>query len=280
MKKLNNKSFNSNFLLEYFKTLKEEIQRFGFKHLFFKFIFYAFSSYRIKGNFLSLKETLEYIKKTNKSVIRLGDGEILLLKGKSMMWQKYSESLYQDILRLITNYNEDSPYLLCIPNHRIQATNKELREYKNVRMWLPFKIFFMTIFPKNVTYGNAMLFRFLGYLSIEVSDIFKDKNIIYVANEQNLNIVNLMTSKEFVTIIPKTQKNSYSEKTDLLNRINEKMVKFEKSEVIIFLSCGPLAKILTYELSFTGYRVIDIGYFFEMYQTYKDGKLRSQENPP
>lgn len=275
MKKLNNKSFNSNFLLEYFKTLKEEIQRFGFKYLFFKFIFYAFSSYRIKGKFLSLKGTLEYMKKTNKSVIRLGDGEILLLRGKSMMWQKYSDRLNQELLKIITQYEENSPYLLCIPNHRIQTSNKELRKTNKAKMWTPFKILFMSLFPKKRTYGNAMLFRFLGYLSIEVSDIFEDKNIIYVANEQNLDIANLKTSKEFITIIPKTQKNSYSEKTELLNRIHEKMVKFEKSEVIIFLSCGPLAKILTYELSFTGYRVIDIGYFFEMYQTYKDGKLRS-----
>ncbi len=60
-------------------------RKFGVKFLFFKIILTYFNFYRVKGKFLNLKKTLDYIKETNKSIIRLGNGEISLLSGKSII---------------------------------------------------------------------------------------------------------------------------------------------------------------------------------------------------
>ena len=80
------------------------IRKFGVKFLFFKFILTYFDFYRIKGKFLSFKETWDYIINTNKSIIRVGDGEMLLLKGKSILYQKYNYKLEQDLFKIISNY--------------------------------------------------------------------------------------------------------------------------------------------------------------------------------
>ena len=257
---------NFKFLLKVFQRLNRDIKTFGTKYIFFKLVLTLFNSYRIKGNFLSFKETFEYIKNTNKSIIRLGDGEILLLMGKSIPYQRADYELEQDLYKIISNYNENSPYLLCIPNHIIQATNKKLKQFNILNLWLPFKIFYMFLFPKKNIYGNAILFRFLDFFSYNIKFVYENKYIIFVANEKIFNIANLKTSKEIIKIIPKTPKNSYFEKDEIMNLIFKNMNKFEKSEVVILLSCGPLAKVLAYEISNLGYRALDLGFMFEMEQ--------------
>ena len=45
------------------------------------------------------------------------------------------------------------------------------------------------------------------------------------------------------------------------------MIKFEQSDIVILLSCGPVAKVLAYEISMLGYRAIDLGFMFEYKST-------------
>ena len=144
-------------------------RKFGVKFLFFKIILTYFNFYRVKGKFLNLKKTLDYIKETNKSIIRLGDGEISLLSGKSIIWQNYDYNLEQDLIKLIKKYNKNSPYLLCLPIDFIQATNnKKLIEINRLKIWLPFKIMYMSIFPKKNIYGNSLIFRLMDYFSFNL----------------------------------------------------------------------------------------------------------------
>jgi len=208
--------------------------------------------------------TFDYLKETNKSIIRLGDGEISLLFGKSIIWQKYDYFLEQDLIKLIKNYDKNSPYLLCLPTDFIQATNKKLKKTNRLDIWLPFKIMYMSIFPKNNIYGNGLLFRLMDYFSINLKFAYEDKNIIFVANEEVIEFADLKTSKKFIKIIPKTQRNSYFEKDEIMNQIYNNMIQFEKTDVVILLSCGPLAKVLAYEISNLGYRALDLGFMFEM----------------
>ncbi len=94
----------------------------------------------------------------------------------------------------------------------------------------------------------------MDYFSFNLKFAYEDKNIIFVANEEVINLANLNTSKKKIKIFPKTQRNSYFEKDEIMNQIYINMIQFEKTDVIILLSCGPLAKILTYKISNLGYR--------------------------
>jgi hypothetical protein len=203
------------------------------------------------------------IKNTDKSIIRYGDGEISLLLGKSIHWQKYSYNLSLDLLTIIKDYSKDSPYILCIPNHRIQANNQELRKTMKLHMWLPFRILFKSIFPNKVIYGNAILFRYMGLLSMNINKYFENLNIIFVANEKVASIANVKSSKKLTKIIVPS-KNAYIKKKEIMEKIKKNLSQYDKTEIIVLLSCGPLAKVLAFELSIIGYRAIDLGHIFEM----------------
>jgi len=182
---ISKKKINFERIFKSFKKNLIDYRKFGLKFLFFKFILKYSDLYRIRGNFLSLKETWDLVINTNKSIIRLGDGEMLLLRGKSIIYQNYSYRLEQGLKKIIKNYDKNSPYLLCLPVDFIQASNKKLKESDRDRIWLNSKIFYMTFFPKKVSYGNALIFRLMNYFSINLKDIYENKNIIFVANEES-----------------------------------------------------------------------------------------------
>lgn len=263
------KSLKSKPSIDKLKIFIANIRKFGGKYLFFKFVLTYFNYYRIKGNFLNFKTTLDYIRESNKSLIRLGDGEIRLILGKSIDYQKYDYNLEQDLIKIIKNYKHDSPYFLALATDYIQATNKQLKDVNRPDLWVPLKIMYKTIFPKECVYGNVSIFRYIDYFSIDLKFLYEDKTVIFVANENVIELANLKKSKKIIKIVPKTQRNSYFQKDEIMNQIYESMIQFEKSEVVILLSCGPLAKVLTYEISAHGYRALDLGYMFEAVNIHK-----------
>jgi len=262
---LTRSALKNRFVLFYlfFKRQKYYLKKFGLKFFFYKLLLYFFDWYKIKGNFLTYRETFDFIKKSKKSVIRMGDGEILLMMGKSINWQCYDYELDRNLFKIIINYNKNSPYLLCLPNYFLKASNHELKKIKRFKMWYPFKILYLTKFPKDCIYGDALTFRVMGKLSMNINLLFNYKYYIIVANENILNNIDYKNFKKVLKIkVP--QKNAYSHKDIILNEIKKKIIQFHKEEIVALFSCGPLAKILVYEISKIGYRGIDVGYYFNL----------------
>ena len=141
-------------------------------------------------------------------------------------------------------------------------------------MWLPFKIFFKTIFPKDPIYGNAMVFRKLGMARIELDWLLKNNNVIFVTNRVTSKMANLNISKKLFTILLK-DKNAYFSLKETTNKIYSILKEYGNNDIILLLSCGPIAKVLAYKISIHGYRAIDIGLIFYKYRLRLMEKNRS-----
>lgn len=122
----------------------------GFLHKFKKIYFWVYLVWPIIKNFfpkikvLSSIETLEKIRKTNCSCVRLGDGEFGILKGVGGPgYQKMSAHLRKALLEVLTN--TDQNVLLCVPE--------------------PFDIEKMTTYTKRARYHwIAIICKFFPYL--------------------------------------------------------------------------------------------------------------------
>lgn len=241
----------------------QDIHKFGLRFFFFRIILKLFNRFGIKGNFLSFKETYDFIKNSNKSIIRIGDGEIALIMGKSIIYQDYNDNLRDELSHIISSYNENSNYLICIANTILQASNNKLKRlFNNLDIWMEVRIYFLANFPKKLYYGEGNITRLLGHYSINIENKLRESNIIFLANEEVINQANFK-KKNVIKIIPKTKRNSYFERDELMDQIYENLIKFDKSDVVVILSCGPLAKVLAYNISELGYRALDLGYMFE-----------------
>lgn len=68
------------------------------------YFFISFSGSR--ANILSSEETVDEILKNKKSLIRLGDGEFGIFRGKSIHYQKYSKELMDEFIKIKNEYEE------------------------------------------------------------------------------------------------------------------------------------------------------------------------------
>ena len=90
----------------------------------------------------------------------MGDGEAYIIHHGSIGYEPYSRELRDDLLKTITGYNISSPYILCLPEMDINKSNQELIEKDRFQCWLPLKVLYSQIFPKDRVYGDAVTFYY------------------------------------------------------------------------------------------------------------------------
>lgn len=217
---------------------------------------------------LSQKETPDYIKKHNKALIRLGDGEFrIMLKRKGILYQKYSEELRQDMLQILNDYKylDDCGFLLAVPN---EPFIREASWFKSVdEMILQcfglYRFYFRKFMNKSKVYGDAFLFQ-------------KDNECFYSKLWENSDVVIFLHNDERYAQMFKNKYNietvfinvpscnSYEKiddiEQDVLNAVND-FAKDRSYSVLI--SCGPAAKILVYRLLKKGIITYDTGHCWD-----------------
>ncbi len=142
-------------MLRILKAIKKYLFK-DTKYFFLYILRYFQPRYKHNCNFYSTDELIENIK-NGKSLIRIGDGEIGLLHYLPIHYQKWSRDIRNDFLKIIKNYNENSPYLLGIPLF-VNYSNTELRKIKKLNCWIPLKVTYESIFNKYCKYVDAHVF--------------------------------------------------------------------------------------------------------------------------
>ncbi len=75
---------------------------------------------KVKNN----QETLDYILSNNSSVVRFGDGEVLLMCGKGIDYQEYSKELAEN-LRMILD-TPSSEKLVTLTMRELKSASKNM----------------------------------------------------------------------------------------------------------------------------------------------------------
>lgn len=218
-------------------------------------------------------ETLQILLETQKSFIRFGDGEYILMNGGSIGFQKYDENLARDLEAIITSEYEN--LLIGLGYGYFHIPTKQCRNSRFKYTWVVknYPIIKKYLIP-NKEYGATDISQiYAGYKDYDfekhyamLKALFANKKILLICGDRVLANVehNLFAQAQEMSIIYGATKHAYAE----ISTLKEEILKFNKDWVLIF-ALGPAGKVLGYAMFKLGYRVLDIGHSIKDYDAYK-----------
>ena len=199
--------------------------------------------------------------------------------GGGLYFQKNSVDLFLKFNVMVRESSLDVPYVIAVPGRFLSISKNKLKEEKKYKAWRFTRYVYDCYFKKKSTiYLDSFLFRENSQIDNNViSKLWKDERfIIFVHNNYKYfcDFKSRYEDKEtaFVQI---TSSNSYQKYSEILESIELAAVKLSKNkkDICILASAGPTGKVLTYDLSYLGYRVLDMGHYFD----YKFYEIRRDE---
>jgi hypothetical protein len=167
---------------------------------------------KLSLNILSPKDTLNVLKTTNKSLIRIGYGEIQLLLGLDIGFQKYSHNLKNNLIELLQSDN--SRLLLGLHgfvNKRDEFIDKvggRSGSIRNIKILLPY------IIKKDRLYGDAL--TFYAYAKKDnyhkALELVKGKNVLIITHKllfEKILKKNVFSIADNIDCFCTPEKNSY-----------------------------------------------------------------------
>ena len=227
----------------------------------------------------TIEETIDELINTNKSMIRYGDGEITMIRGRSLVLQQVEPEIIEGLKRML-KYEHDG-MIVTIPEifDDLSIYRKESRQFWKDHLLFSRKIYEKYCNPDRVYY-NTSVSRFYYYMSdkskcaewIEkIKLIWKDKDIVVVEGERTHNGAgnDLLDSARTIERIIGPSSDAYAR----LDEIMECCRQYPKDRLFL-VSLGVAAKFLTERLYLEGYRSLDIGHLDMEYEWYihKAGK--------
>lgn len=212
------------------------------------------------AKFMTVDETINDVCKKNKSIIRVGDGEMNILRGEGVSYQKWSPELQAGMEDVLKKYFRNTDvYLLCMPGQFLTPRSYEL-EWKHLMSWAFSRKLFSEKYDVEITYGDAFLFAKGNeskyekiWTSTNIDEIiFVHNNIKYACQFEHKYGI----KTKFVQI---PNENVFSLKDD----IERKILDLAGENSMVLISAGPAAKIMVMDLSERGIWCIDTGHCWD-----------------
>ncbi len=224
-----------------------------------------------------INDTIDELINSNMSISRFGDGEIKLIAGKDIGFQKANSDLSRRLKEVL--YNEINNHIVGILNvfGSLSTYTEDLQTYFRSYLYEYDREFQYGLLNQNKVYYDAFITRpYISYRdkshARKVFDKFKkiwdDKEILIVEGDRsrlgrgNDLFDNVKDCKRIIC----PNENAFEQ----YDKIFESIVKQDK-KYLILLALGPTATILAYDLAKAGYRAIDIGHIDIEYEWYQMG---------
>lgn len=256
----------------------------SYQDLIENILYYIPTSALIRPQIHTPEETINLLKNTSASIARFGDGELDLIEGKSIPYQEYDPELSAKLKQVLTSrlphlaiginywyfFPELSPALdktaLTFSLETMPRYRKILLQY--IRLDTPYCDAGFTGYNIPTNQSRAKLFSALRSL-------WDNKHIITIGCQnafqtQQHNIFDNAFKQEKL-FVPNTH--AFRMYKTVLNDL----LQADPSALII-LMCGPLAKILAYDLCTAGRRALDLGHIAKSYNYYKQNIPPTTEN--
>lgn len=221
----------------------------------------------------SIDETIDELLHTNKSLVRFGDGEIVMIKGGDLMLQKASPEIAKGLAEILAYSYDD--LMVTIPgifdtlsDHRkasrqfwkdhLLFCRKTYEKYCN-----PDRIYYTTFVSRCYYYAKDR--SNCGEWFAKIRKIWENKDVVVVEGTRTHNGVgnDLLDTAASVERIICPPRDAYG----AIPRILEACETYDKDRLFL-LSVGVAAKFLALELFQKGYRVLDIGHMDMEYEWY------------
>lgn len=229
----------------------------------------------------SIDETIDELIHTEKSLVRFGDGEITMIRGRDLVLQKANPEIVDGLKRIIGFHNDD--LMVAIPDifDDLRIYRKESQAFWKDHLLFSRKEYLQLCSGKK--YYNAYISRFYYAFADKskcsvwvegIKQIWKDKDIVVVEGERTHNGVgnDLFDGAKSVERIIGPSSDAYEK----LDEIVEVCRCYPKDRMIL-VSLGIAAKFLTEKLFLEGYRVLDIGNLDMEYEWYLHNATKKEK---
>ena len=221
----------------------------------------------------TIDETIEELIRTNKSMIRFGDGEITMIRGRSLKLQQVEPEIIDGLKRMLGYEHEGM--MVTIPDifGDLSIYRKQSRQF-----WKDHLLFSRKVYERYCNtdreYYNTSISRF--YITLDdqskcqdwlegIRRIWLDKDVVVVEGERTHNGVenDLLDTARSVERIIGPSSDAYGK----LDEIMECCREYPKDRLFL-ISLGVAAKFLAERLFLEGYRALDIGNLDMEYEWY------------
>ena len=223
---------------------------------------------------VSTENTLNEIVKNHKSISRFGDGEIGMIFGGHISFQKEDNSLGKRLLEVL-NSNETNLLIgLYFPYQKNFLNSLVEDNYIFWKNWLYHNKFKMLNILKKRKYYSTDISRFYSNIKNrskvykyipKFKKIWEGRDVLVIEGEKTrFGIGNdfLNNAKSIKRILCPTR-NAYN----LYDKILNAALKVDKNNLII-ISLGPTATVLAYDLTKYCYQAVDLGHADIQYELY------------
>lgn len=238
-----------------------------------------------KPNIMSSDDTIEYIVENKCSIGRYGDGELYLMNGIGIKFQKVDSELKSRLIQIGRSTSTDR-YLICIPN----VFNKKIikRDFtpESYAFWnkhlLITRGLWYGIFHDGL-YGDSLMTRFYmdrsdksrtaDYVN-KLKLLWDARNIVIVEGKKSkLGVGNdLFSNASSIRRILCPEKDAFGRYDEILEIV---MRNTDKDDLII-CALGPTATVLCFDLSKNDRQALDLGHIdieYEWFLSRADKKI-------
>jgi len=229
-----------------------------------------------KLKILNIEQSLNKIINNKASICRFGDGELDIILGGKIGFQKYDKKLAQ-MLEQILKEKQDF-CLIGVPDaiNNFDNITEESEEFWSKNM-IRTRNIWLKYLHEDMEYCTANLTRLYirykdkskcgKYFSM-LKSIWKNRNVVICEGEQTrVGVGNdILEECKSVTRIICPSENAFDKYEEILETL-----KKEDKDTLIIIALGPTATVLSYYLAKEGYQALDIGHFDIEYEWYLRG---------
>lgn len=220
---------------------------------------------RVEPTVMTIEETIIHIISQKSSVSRFGDGEMLLIGGEGIRFQRDDDELSKRLAEVITS--DLTNHVVCISDAFVDLDryNRRARRFWRAHFYL-YGYLWDNYLNAGKRYGNTFITRpYIDFLDQRKSiywfsllkQIWKGRDIIFIEGEKSrLGVGNdLFDNVESIGRILCRSKSAF----DQYDVILEEASKLAKNNLIL-IALGPTATVLAFDLCKLGYQAIDVGH--------------------
>lgn len=226
--------------------------------------FYNFIGYR--PNVKSIKETIDTIIRNNASLVRFGDGEVFVMHGGYLGFQR-SNSALSERLWEIYKQNSSNKILICIQgiiNGFEKKYKKEVIDHWKKHLYA-YASFYYSNRRKMVNYDTCATRLYSQFTTpnqnLQFFELWKkvwqSRDVVVIEGAlTRFGIGNdFLSSASNIERILCPPENAF----DKYEEIYQRMLQLPKNKLIL-IALGPTATVLAYDLAMQGFQAIDIGH--------------------
>ena len=219
-------------------------------------------------------ETLDVLINERKSICRFGDGELNIVNGKDIPFQKFDPKLQERLIEILSSKNDQImiglPKIAFYSKANITPENKNFWRKKGNRFRaaiLPHIDMSWQYYPTEVTlaYSYYINYDMEGYFN-KFRKIWENREVVIITGKTVFNKIDnsIFDNAKSVEFIYGPSMNAFDEYDALLN----KALTIDKEKIVISI-LGPTAKPLCFDLALKGYQALDLGHIAKSYDLFK-----------